>query len=1131
MYGGESEIGGPSRPIPSGSSSHIFAQNDVAGGGRSETPDTAARETNVVEGRDIPRSMSGDQGASNSTRSVHVRQRPLPEAFHEAKKKELDEKWASFFYEANVPFNVARNPAFIEAVKATSKARFDYVPPSYHQLRTNLIEPKRKQIQKEIEEKTKFAVKNYGVSICTDGWDDVNRRPLLNVMMSCPAGDVFLGSIDTTGQKKNMRYIADELKVFIEKVGPENVTQVCTDNAPNMLGAVNNIIREYPHIFKQGCMAHALDLMLEDWAKVREFKDLIERARKLCLYIRNHHATMGTFRQLSPKLALIVPAETRFACNMLMVDRLVKLKGVLERVKDHPRVQNYFSGLRDRQNAERAATAARNVVITIQDVAFWQRCTNFVHMTADVLKALRVFDGQEPAMGRAWLTMHNLREHVFSLRNPPYNLRADIATTLEDSFEARREMVLTDLHYAGAYLNPYLKDHPKLQEDPSILRGLYRVVTKLEGVLGVKYDDIMVELQQYDEGRGPYSPDMTPNVRATNMLPHQWWHRVADTGLSKIAVRVLALTCSASSCERNWSIYSFVHNKSRNRLAPEKAKSLVYIYTNSRVLRKRAKPDPIRWYDANILSEDSDADDLGPIPVDEANHEFDAMRVEEGEENDMEANRAPQEYRPNGDIWAEGADHLDEARNYYGDGNAMDEDHEGIPWGQGPWNRSPPRRSPSPLIHPNVGDHAVQLNASSSENEDSVRGPNRVALDIPPRNDVEGNNPLGGNSSDNGDDDSNGDDGSNGGGGGRVENTQTPNCEGSVVNRNGTGGLSGVGASPSSPRRVERHHALQIRNASRLEAVEVNHPAPVVPNRFNPSLPGIHDAFEFTEEDDNGIAPIAVPSVIVAQNTPTPSSLPPSSPAFSNAIGGVSQEGSHGRPPTFPKPYTRHPIGQYQHGRNGGRDYGGNEGRRGLGGSAPNTDRVGSISRGITEGRLETVNRGEIAGAVVTTRHGENVARGGRNDRKASSSRLGKRPLIGIGARDPNTAIEPYLDTYVPGRTSSTPAFVVPGGRSGTFGPTVNSDAEDPTARRHKRIRTERNLNGDRIPVLRNESTCSSSSSDSEPDVERGSNNSANDEGDTDCDEAPTDDDVVIRDANIAGPSTQARRTSRRFNN
>ena len=161
-----------------------------------------------------------------------------------------------------------------------------------------------------------------------------------------------------------------------------------------MLGALNNIVVTYPHIFKQGCMAHALDLMLEDWAKVQEFKDLIERSRKLCQYIRNHHSTMSIFRELSPNLQLIVPSQTRFACNFLMLHRLVKLKSVLEQLKDHPRVLNYFDTLRNRQNGEQAATASRNVVRTIEDVGFWQRCGNYVHMTEDVLKALRVFDGR-----------------------------------------------------------------------------------------------------------------------------------------------------------------------------------------------------------------------------------------------------------------------------------------------------------------------------------------------------------------------------------------------------------------------------------------------------------------------------------------------------------------------------------------------------------------------------------------------------------------------------------------------------------------------------------------------------------------------------------------------------------------
>jgi hypothetical protein len=36
-------------------------------------------------------------------------------------------------------------------------------------------------------------------------------------------------------------------------------------------------------------------------------------------------------------------------------------------------------------------------------------------MVEDFLKALRVFDGQEAAMGRAWLTMNNLKKYIFNL--------------------------------------------------------------------------------------------------------------------------------------------------------------------------------------------------------------------------------------------------------------------------------------------------------------------------------------------------------------------------------------------------------------------------------------------------------------------------------------------------------------------------------------------------------------------------------------------------------------------------------------------------------------------------------------------------------------------------------------------
>jgi hypothetical protein len=116
------------------------------------------------------------------------------------------------------------------------------------------------------------------------------------------------------------------------------------------------------------------------------------------------------------------------------------------------------------------------------------------------------------------------------------------------------------------------------------------------------------------------------------MEPHQWWHRVGGNALPKIAKRILLLTCSASSCERNWSIYSFVYSKSRNRLGVDKAEALVYIYTNSKLLCQRLGADLVRWYDNNIFSEDSDPDDNGHDTESERND--DSGNDDDGDDDD-----------------------------------------------------------------------------------------------------------------------------------------------------------------------------------------------------------------------------------------------------------------------------------------------------------------------------------------------------------------------------------------------------------------------------------------------------------------------------------------------------------------
>ena len=61
-------------------------------------------------------------------------------------------------------------------------------------------------------------------------------------------------------------------------------------------------------------------------------------------------------------------------------------------------------------------------------------------------------------MEKAWFMMNNLKKYTFNLLFPLFNLPTHIALILEENFTKRWDMMLTNLYYACALLNPYLKD-------------------------------------------------------------------------------------------------------------------------------------------------------------------------------------------------------------------------------------------------------------------------------------------------------------------------------------------------------------------------------------------------------------------------------------------------------------------------------------------------------------------------------------------------------------------------------------------------------------------------------------------------------------------------------------------------
>ena len=78
---------------------------------------------------------------------------------------------------------------------------------------------------------------------------------------------------------------------------------------------------------------------------------------------------------------------------------------------------------------------------------------------------LKEFNGKQPCMGNVYMIMRALCHHVATLRNAPFNMPSDLVEPLELALVNRGVLVASDLHYAGALLNPHLIKDMELRND------------------------------------------------------------------------------------------------------------------------------------------------------------------------------------------------------------------------------------------------------------------------------------------------------------------------------------------------------------------------------------------------------------------------------------------------------------------------------------------------------------------------------------------------------------------------------------------------------------------------------------------------------------------------------------------
>ena len=248
--------------------------------------------------------------------------------------------------------------------------------------------------------------------------------------------------------------------------------------------------------------------------------------------------------------------------------------------------------------------------IILQDNDFWPRCAHIVNVSEPLVRVLRLADSEEkPSMGYLYEAMDKAKEAIKTrLKNRMSQYGPYIRV-----IDARWDKQLhSPLHAAGCFLNPGIFFRPSFSKQKEVTRGLLTTIMRLVPDCDTQ-DNISAQIEEYKRATGLFG--ITIAIRQREKLNPgnnfyflkynvfflsiifdlfkfsylvSWWEQFGnDTPeLQKFAIRVLSQCCSATGCERNWSVFEYIHSKKRNRLEHKRLNDLVFVCYNLKIQQR-----------------------------------------------------------------------------------------------------------------------------------------------------------------------------------------------------------------------------------------------------------------------------------------------------------------------------------------------------------------------------------------------------------------------------------------------------------------------------------------------------------------------------------------------------------------
>ncbi|KAJ6838024.1 uncharacterized protein M6B38_322285 [Iris pallida] len=512
-----------------------------------------------------------------------------------------------FLYDAGVSLDAVNSVYFQPMVDAVAAAGPGLQVPSYHDFRGTVLKRSVEEVSGLLEQ-YRASWARTGCSVMADEWSTETGRTLINFLVYCPEGTVFLRSVDASHVVASPDALYELLKHVVEEVGARNVVQVITSGGDCHAAAGGRLTETFPTLFWTPCASRCVDAALDDIAKQGGISEIVESGKAVAAFIYNHAPVLNMMRRYTNGKELLLPGGNRSAMNFVALKSMVGLKDELTAMVGS-----------EEWAACPYSKKPAGVVVTdlVGSAGFWASCSAIVRITEPLVRLLTLADSaRRPAMGYIYVGMHQVKEAIKKVlvKEQDYRPYWDIIDWRWDRRASR------PLHAAGFFLNPRFFYSVDGEVSNEISSAMLDCIERLVPEAKVQ-DKIQKELSMYKSAAGDFGRKMAVRARQT-LLPAEWWATYGGgcPNLARLAIRILSQTCSSKGFERNRVAFEQIHDRRTNVLEHRRLCDLLFVRYNLR-LQQRQLPksrafDPLSVDDIDVV-EDWVVDKGGLLSADE----------------------------------------------------------------------------------------------------------------------------------------------------------------------------------------------------------------------------------------------------------------------------------------------------------------------------------------------------------------------------------------------------------------------------------------------------------------------------------------------------------------------------------